>query len=399
MRSGTAHCIGLALLILCCGILDLKSGDALSYVDEIDYEQSARSIVNHHEFADADGKLTMARPPGYPMAIALVYLAVQRPVAAKIENALFLGLAVLALGIIARRLTTNSDALVPYLVLAYPLLIYCSTLLYPQVLGCLLLTVTVALVARDRFRRRDAILAGLCYGVLILAIPYFILLLPVFGAFILFKSGSSRSVSLQLAVIMMGACALLVVPWTVRNYANFHVLVPVSANNGKNLFIGNSPVTTPTSGRTADVLPLCKGVHAGMTEYEFDTTMGNCAKVWIWQHPADAARLYVGKVVNYFNYRNEIATPGESTRWRDWLVFFTYYPLLLLALARAALAHRFPLRKEEALIYALYFLNVFASAVFFPRLRFRIPFDFLLIGINAAFLARWWSSRAVASTG
>src|SRR5262249_6073598 len=98
----------------------------------------------------------------------------------------------------------------------------------------------------------------------------------------------------------------------------------------------------------------------------------------------------------YFNYRNDIATPGESAGWRDGLVFATYYPLLLLALLRAADARRHPLQRAEILIYVLYFLNAFVSAIFFPRLRFRIPFDFLLIAVNAAFLARCWAARSPA---
>ena len=161
----------------------------------------------------------------------------------------------------------------------------------------------------------------------------------------------------------------------------------------------SSDLTTPTSGRTADVMPLCKGVHPGMTEYDFDSTMRDCAIDWITHNPAAAARLYVGKVVGYFNYRNEIATPGESAAWRDWVVFATYYPLLLIAIVRLAFVGRFPLRREETLIYVVYFLNAFAAAIFFPRLRFRIPFDFLLIAVNAAFLVRWWTYRQAVAAG
>jgi hypothetical protein len=392
-RTRVLHYLGLALVLLAALVLDLYSGDSLHYKDESDYEQVARSILHRHQFADVDGNVTMDRPPGYPAAIALAYSLAERPLAVKIENALTLVLAVLVLGMLARRLTPRAEALVPYLVLAYPLVMYAAMVLYPQVLGCLLLGIVILLLTRERLGTAAVALAGVSYGILILTIPYFTLLLPVVCLCILLRNGSIKHLCLQPAILMFAVSLAVVAPWTVRNYQNFHVWVPVSANNGKNLFIGNSPITTPTSGRTADVMPLCKGVHPGMTEYDFDTTMRACAIDWITHNPGAAARLYVGKVINYFNYRNDIATPGESAPWRDWLVFATYYPLLLIALVRAALARRYPLRRAEILIYVLYFANAFGSAIFFPRLRFRIPFDFLLIAVNAAFLVRWWVSR------
>ncbi len=393
------HYLGLLFVFLAALVLDLYSGDTIRYKDESDYEQVARAMLHRHEFSDADGNPTMDRPPGYPAAIAVAYVVAERPVAVKIENAIVLALAVLVLGMLARRLTERSEALVPYMVLAYPLILYAATVLYPQVLGCLLLGIVVLLLTTEQLRAGAVVLAGICYGILILAIPYFTLLLPLVSLCILLRNGSIRQLQFKPAILMFVVSLAVVAPWTVRNYRQFHVLVPVSANNGKNLFIGNSPISTPTSGRTADVMPLCKGVHPGMTEYDFDATMRDCAIDWITHNPAAAARLYGGKVVGYFNYRNEIATPGESAAWRDWVVFATYYPLLLIAIIRLAFVGRFPLRREEILIYVLYFLNPFASAIFFPRLRFRIPFDFLLIAVNAAFLARWWTYRQAVAAG
>jgi len=394
-RSRKLQYLGLALVLLIAVLLDLYAGSTLRYKDETDYEQVARSMLHRHEFSDADGNLTMDRPPGYPAAIALAYSIAETPLAVRFENTIVLLLAVVALGSLARRLTPRSEAFVPYLVLAYPLVLYASMVLYPQVLGCLLLSIVTLLVMQDELRTRDVALAGLCYGFLILAIPYFALLLPLVSLCILLRDGSIKRLHFKPAIVLFVVSVLVISPWTIRNYVNFHVLVPVSANNGKNLFIGNSPITTPTSGRTADVMPLCKAVHDGMTEYDFDTAMRNCAIDWIRHNPADAARLYLGKVIGYFNYRNDIATPGESAVWRDWVVFATYYPLLLICLIRLALARRYPLRRAEIFIYVLYFSNAFASAIFFPRLRFRIPFDFMLIAVNAAFLTRWWASRAV----
>jgi hypothetical protein len=49
---------------------------------------------------------------------------------------------------------------------------------------------------------------------------------------------------------------------------------------------------------------------------------------------------------------------------------------------------RYPCSRVEWLLYAIYFGNGVLTAVFFTRLRFRMPFDLLLVAIDSAFLAR-----------
>jgi hypothetical protein len=386
--------LGLAILFACALGVSLRSGDLLRYSDESDYDQLARSLLHNHTFAFADGNPTAYRPPGYPGFIAAAYAIVERPATAKVENVLFLMLATLALGSVAKRLHPNAGSLTPFLILGYPLLIYAASLLYPQVLGCLLLTVTIMLLSGEQLSLRQAAIAGLIFGVLILAIPYFVLLLPVLAAYVLFRRDLLRGVRMRRAIVLAGAAAIVVTPWTMRNYLEFHAMIPVSANGGWNLFIGNSPATTPNgSVASVDVTSLCKRVRPDMGINQVDGALGKCALDWISENPWAAVKLYVRKVVNYFNYRNELATKNAASPWSEWLLFTTYYPLLMIAIVRAALFRRFPLGKTEALIYVLYFANALISAIYFTRIRFRIPFDFLLIAVAAGFLCSCWDAR------
>jgi hypothetical protein len=383
---------GLILLLLSAVALDVMSGDRLTYSDERDYETLARSLLHHGTFAYSNGVPIVSRPPGYPLFIAAVYALDESALAAKLANALLFALATFLLALLASRLQARAGALVPYLVFAYPLLLYASGTLYPQILACLLLVTVVILVSTPQPSRADCVFAGVTYGVLILAVPYFLALLPVFAAYIFLWSAGPRRRTAVLAAVLVIASAAVVTPWTLRNYLVFHTLVPVSANNGYNLFVGNSPATTANSGLNVPVLKLCNHLRHHMSESDFDNAFKQCALDWIEANPGAAARLYAGKLANYFNYRNEIATVGQNSAWRDWLVFCTYYPLLLLVVLRAALCRRQPFERAEILIYLLYFLNALASAIFFTRLRFRIPFDFMLIAVEAAFIRRCWDS-------
>lgn len=385
---------GFALLFIAALTIDFRSGDSIHYVDESEYQQSARTLLHNGSLTDTDGGPLIGRPPGYPAVIAAAYAIAERPLAGKIENGFLLLAAAMILAAIARRIQLRSYVLVPYVVTGCPLILYANSLLYPQILGCLLLSISVLLLATETLSPRHALAAGLTWGVLCLAIPSFILLSPIIAAFVAFRHYQIRWINIRLSLIAMFATLLVILPWTIRNYVDFHKLILVSTNGGKNLLIGNSPITTANSGRTVDVIAQCERVHPGMNDYEADTAMGKCAIDWISQHKESAALLYIKKVVNYFNYRNEIATRNESSKLYDWVEFLTYYPLLFLAILRLARLREDPLKRIEKLIYILYFANAFVSAIFFTRLRFRIPFDFLLIAVVAAFLYSCWTKHA-----
>ncbi len=383
--------LGLALLFCFALVFSLISGDSLRYLDEGDYDQLARSLVHRHTFAFADGVPTAFRPPAYPAVIAAAYVFAERPLAAKIENAVLLVLAALALSVAAKRIYAKAGSITPYLVLGYPLLIYAASVLYPQILGCLLLTTAVVLISGEKLSWKSAAIAGFSYGILILAIPYFLLTLPVLAGYILIRRDLHRVIRVRSFILFACAAGLVVTPWTLRNYLEFHSLIPISPTGGLNLFLGNSPVTTPNGGvGTIDANSLCKRVRADMSVIERDRAIGQCALDWIAENPRAAGELYARKVINYFNFRNEIATKNAASAWTDWILFATYYPLLFAAILRAALFRRFPFDKTEALIYVLYFANAFISAIYFTRIRFRIPFDFLLVAVVAAFLCRVW---------
>jgi hypothetical protein len=370
----------------------------MRYSDEHDYHQLAVSLLHEHTFALEDATPTAYRPPGYPVAIALAYLVAERPLLAKLENVLSLLAAGLALCTIASRIHAGAAPVTPFLLLAYPLLGYAASLLYPQVLGCLLLCATTLCLTSEPLSRLRSALAGAIYGYLILAIPSFVLILPIFSAYVLFRRDLTRLAGFGRALLFSSVAVLIVAPWTARNYFDFHTLIPVSANSGLNLFLGNSARTTANSGVIdADVISLCKRARADMNGIELDRALSLCATDWIRENPGSAAKLYAAKVVNYFNFRNELATKNASSSWSDWLLFATYYPLLSVAAVRLFVIRRFPLSNVEVLIYLLYLGNAFISAIYFTRIRFRIPFDFLLIAVVAGFIAtRWdlWRARS-----
>jgi hypothetical protein len=188
-------------------------------------------------------------------------------------------------------------------------------------------------------------------------------------------------------VAALAMVILLVGGWQLRNYRAFDHFVFVSTNSGINLLLGNSENTTADSGTNADVRHY-REEAAGLSEVERDRFFRDSALEWIAQNPGDALELYVRKWLHYFGYRDQLATESESSGARDLLMLASYGPLFLCLLFRLLLIRRFPLGRVEGLLIALFVLNAFFMAIFFTRIRFRIPMDHLLVVVAAAFVAR-----------
>ncbi len=164
--------------------------------------------------------------------------------------------------------------------------------------------------------------------------------------------------------------------------------VPVSTNNGVNLLLGNSEHATAGGGRVVDISAYeAQARDRGLSEVEQDAFYRDQATAWIRAHPADAAVLYAGKVVNNFNYRNELATSGQNSAARDLVSALSFYPLLLLFTLRLVPARRRPMTSLERLLICVVLGNVLLLAVFYTRLRFRVPLDAVMIISSAAALA------------
>jgi hypothetical protein len=381
--------VGILLVFAGSATLAILSGDSLRYEDETEYNQLAQSLVHEHAFAQDTGRLTVFRPPGYAFALAAVYEIVERPLAAKILNCLALAATSLLAMTLSRRIFPAGAALAPYLILFYPVFLYAATTLYPQTIGGLLLLTTLLLLSKAQRGLRHVVAAGVIYACLCLTIPAFLYITPFLLGSLLFERRRPTKSAVANALVLAASIVLTIAPWTIRNEIQFGTLIPISTNGGINLLVGNSAIARANGKPTIAALGVeCPPLLNPPDEVELNREVTQCAITWITANPTAAARLYFAKLLNYFNFRSELATSTERKRWQDWLAFATYYPLLIVALLRLALARRYRMSSLEALLYAIYFGNAVLTAVFFTNLRFRIPFDLLLVTIDAAWLAR-----------
>ena len=185
----------------------------------------------------------LARPPGYPLYLAMVYRGLGRSffAAQLVQNALTAAGCVL-LTLAAARLVSWRVGTVGGLIAALsPHLAFSSNFLLPDALSALPLLAALAVLARahpgPRARWGVSAAAGALVGAGVWLRPNVMLLAPFLAVLVVLVARDRRR-ALGHAAALLGTATALIAPITLRNYAVFGEWVPVSINGGLTLWQG-----------------------------------------------------------------------------------------------------------------------------------------------------------------
>jgi len=360
-------------------------GPALRYWDEDIHLGIARNLASRGVFGYREMGATAFEPPGYPFFVAAVVAVADHAVAVRLAQVALLGATALLWARVAARLGgPAAGAVAAALVLCYPPLAYGATALYPQTLAGFLIAALCALVFGAGRGRLAA--GGVALGALALtAPPYAVVALPL-GAYLRRRGARWRALAGAAAV-----AACVVGAWTVRNALVFERFVPVATNGGSALLVGNAPAAAAGSGSAADVVEY--ELWAPETdEFANDRYFTALALGRIAAEPAAAAGHYLAKLAHWFVPARPDA--DGAGRARNLVLWLAYGVLAGGAVLRLASSRRRPLAAEERCLVWAYLAVAAAYAVFFTRLRFRLPVDPMLAVLAAAWLSRRWSAGA-----
>jgi hypothetical protein len=273
-------------------------------------------------------------------------------------------------------------------VMLYPVLFYTTSTLYPQTLSAFLFILALVLLLKPTRGFLLNLTTGLVFGALLLVVPTFALTLPV----LLLAAWLLKIIRWQEGIPIALGVVLLVSVWIARNEMVFDKFVPFASNSGANLLIGNCENTIPYGG-TGNIDRTRYEDEAkalGLDEFQADHYYQQAAIHWIKQNPGRAFILYLEKTANYFNVYNAYApgTNAEAAPWKQIIMGVTYVILLGLLAWRLAEMKRFPLLPREKLFLIVYVLTAFTMAIFVTRIRYRLPYDYLIIAIVAMHLSR-----------
>lgn len=382
-------------VVLVCWVVILNAGDVIRSGDEPDFLTTSQNLATTGVFALQTGTPDAYRAPGLVFFLTPFTALGAGIVEARLANAALVGLSLVLLFQLVRRHSGALAGLVSVImVAAWPVVIYTASTLYPQTLAAFLLILTLWCLdgLRDDATARASVLGGLAYGALILTIPVVLLLTPVFVVWI-----AAMSKRWVVAVAVFGLLSASVVgSWTLRNWITFDSFIPVATSSGYNLLAGN---TANARWNTSVEIRFPEHVYTDITgknDVERNDIMTKAALAEITADPSRFIQRYVGKFVHWFHFSNrllsdrvmEAGASAVPVRLRE-IILFAAWTVLIVGplLVRLAMVRRIPMKGIEILFLTLWVAAGLAYALYFTRVRFRLPFDWLIISMNAMFVA------------
>lgn len=265
------------------------------------YYIRAVSLAAGHGYLDNAGQPTAFWPPGWPIALSVVFgqFGVSHVVLGlfNLASAMLIGLVTLALG---RRLFGNEAAARAGLLLlaVYPNAIGYVPLALTEVFYTALLMAGCWIVV-TRTNRWQLITAGLVFGFATLVKAQTVVLIPMLFAIDWLRAKNLwRRLPRLLGegLIVLGVAMLAVLPWSIRNHAELGHWVMVSTNGGYTLLTGNHD--TATGDYTPDA-PVVKELMArpGLDEVARDAQARRLGLQWIGRNPGKFLALAPKKLM------------------------------------------------------------------------------------------------------
>jgi hypothetical protein len=296
--------------------------------DSFDYHRHAVSIAAGEGYPDSEygsgAGPTALRPPGYPIFLGAVYAVSGDSVSAgRLAGAALGALSVWLLYSIVAPLWGRRTALLAAGMLAiFPPAVLMTTELWSE---NLFVAVTLgAVLAGIRYgatgRMRWAVAAGVLCGVALLTRNIGLaLLVPLLIA----AAVNGRRLGRPFAApATMAACvALAVIPWTIRNLAEFDRFVPVAASSG----VTSSGVYNPTSmddptypagWRNPSIVPAFRGIFEtpAIDEASLDAELRSRAVEFALDHPGYVVEASWHNLLRMFTVEggSVVAFEGEA---------------------------------------------------------------------------------------
>jgi hypothetical protein len=384
-NAGLAAAAILVVYLAAAVIYTVTLPQELRFADERLYYRLAENVWKLGMFSSNGALPTAERAPGFALLIAPLIPLEHSITFARLLNFVMVG----AAGMLGFRLLVEHDNPVAGLIymavlLFYPVAFFTAGTLYPQSLSIFLLVALSYLLLSRRRGYGRLILAGLAYGLLILTAPVFLALIPAFGWAVYRGASAAGRGPIQSFGLFVLIAALVNAPWVLRNYKAFDQFVFVSANSGLMLILGNSENARYDLGPRTDIQVYRDyAVEHSSNPAQYDMQLREQAIDWIAENPRRAAVLYLQKLGNWFHFRNKLATESEMSVVRDMILLASYYPLLALAICFLLFDRTRRLLALKVYVLLLYLGGAAFYAIFFTRIRYRIPFDATMLFLAA----------------
>ncbi|HPN35305.1 MAG TPA: glycosyltransferase family 39 protein [bacterium] len=373
------------LLFVC-----LLNPDRYYFSDARHYDGAAKSLLNGQGFGEK-----YHRAPLYPLVIAAVYSGFgcsflsMRLFEAVLGVLLCWTIYRLAADLYGER-TARWAALLAAL---FPHFILIAGILYPTHLYALLLTLSAYFLVQGDRRGKKWYLAasGALAGLAMLTVASFFFIAPFWMLWLLWTKGKPRWAAL---LVFAGVMALVIAPWTVRNYIHY----------GRVTLSQPLPHTALPNlqDRAAQEQEVASGFQSTVRHYKDHPTgthedgLLNTLRHYLL-HPTATVQhmarelghfwaLYPDRLdIVQYSYRahlhakdSRMEINGNFWKWVKWPSILIMTPIFLLALYGALLAYRLDRRITWLWLLTFFSLGVGYSMIY-SEVRYRIPLEPLIL--------------------
>lgn len=372
--------------------------------DEVEYLSLARSLTHEltydfDEFVKKGKVEPFGRAPGYPVFLAVIgagreFVSVV-PAPVKIAQSLAGGAGVILIGWAAWRMAGRRPAMAAAAIAAvYPPLVWIAAFVYSEAIFWPI-AIAVALVFNHTLIQprtgglKSALVFGLVTGLAVLVRAATVPFVPLAGLWLLWKRQFTAFAGFAIGL------AIVLTPWTIRNYSHHGRFVLVASDGGVTFWTGNNPLA-PGEGDMAANPHLkyanqeLRARHPGLTEEQLEPVYYRESLTWIRQHPLDWAWLMVKKVFYL------VVPIGPSYRVHSARYYMASLVSVGLLVPLAAFGC-WKLGSRRSRMTGMWILAAGAVAtclVFFPQERFRIPvLDPALILLASGAFVNWPRGR------
>jgi hypothetical protein len=250
-------------------------------------------------------------------------------------------------------------------------------------MAALLLWATMAIV--DSRRVRDWIGYGLVWGAALMTNASFVSVLPFIFCWLAWRLLKSRAQWVQLPAVAALVMVMCCVPWTIRNYVDFHKFIPLRSNFGLELWLGNNdqvPDTWAGQLHPNDYEPE-RAKFVQMGEIAYMKEKQHEAVEFMVSHPRDTMRFFWRRFAdNWLGTWDPIVDIWNHIRW-DLKVLLVSNIIVslggltgLLLLFRQKNLYAFPIAMFPLVFPIVYYVT-------HSSLRYRHPIDPMMVILTA----------------
>jgi 4-amino-4-deoxy-L-arabinose transferase-like glycosyltransferase len=331
---------------------------------------------------------TAERAPLFTMLVAGLYKLGLAGGDGRLVGLLTGGGTIVALGLLGRRLAGERAGLIAAgLAALYPILIAADGAMMTEstygVFAAFSLVVAYRLL--DRPSLGYAALLGALLGLAALARGEALLLLPLLLIALVRRSGGWRPGGWRTAAVVVAAFAIVLAPWTIRNWSAFDRPVLVATEGGETLAGANCDVTyygrrigtwqyscARFDGRGNEAVELDEAGHRGVR--------------FARDHAGRVPLVLAARFARTWGLWEPFAVPEGRRKWVQQIGAALYFVLLPLAAYGIVLLRR---RRVPLLIVLAPFLTVTATVLLaYGQIRFRHSAELSLVVLTAVALDR-----------